>query len=125
MNHQGLNRERLNHERVNNLTERHTTISDLPFTVADKDLPSINAYQGQWELTGEGDIPQNYWVVTIDGNGHPMTGHGSPRQFIDRADEMGWDVAYVAPYGRRVIGKDDGIELHEWLQDHRKKHISH
>ncbi|QSO50644.1 hypothetical protein JZ785_17255 [Alicyclobacillus curvatus] len=125
MNRESLNPDGVNSERANNVTERHITISDLPFAVDDKDLPSINAYQGQWGLTGEGEVPENYWVVTIDGNGHPMTGHGSPRQFIDRAYEMGWDVAYVAPYGRRVIGKDDGIELHEWLQDHRKKHISH
>ncbi len=108
-----------------NRTEHHTTMSDLDFSVQSKDIPILNTYQRQWSLTGEGSVPENYWVVTIDGNGHPLTGHGTPQQFFDRANEMGWDCAYVAPYGRRVIGKDDGIELHEWIQDHRKKHISH
>lgn len=109
----------------NNRTEHHTTMSELGFTIEDRDIPSLNAYQGEWTLTGEGEIPENYWVVTIDGNGHPIKGSGSPQQLLDRAHEMGWDPAYAAPYGCHVIGKDDGIELHEWLQDHRKKHISH
>lgn len=109
---------------MGNRTDHHTTISELGFTVQMKDLPAINAYSGEWSLTGEGPLPENFWIVTIDGNGKPITGHGSPEQLITRAQEMGWDVAYVAPYGRHVVGETDGRQLHEWLQDQRKKHIT-
>lgn len=88
------------------------------------DIPLINAYVGEWALTGDGPTPENLWVVTIDGNGHPMPGDASPSQILDEAKEMGWDAAYVAPYGRHIIGKLDGVQLHEWIQDHRKKKIS-
>lgn len=109
-------------EKTLNRTERHTTISELGFTVLDKDLPIINAYQGVWSLTsGEGELPQNYWVVGIDGRGYPYTGHSSPQQLLDLANQDGLNGAYAAPYGHYVEGQDDGIQLHEWIREHRKK----
>lgn len=107
-----------------NRTEHHTTVSDLPFDVQIADMPAVNAYVGEWELTGDGPAAENFWLVTIDGNGHSVAGHLSPEQMLDEAIDKGWDPAYVAPYGRHVIGKLDGVQLHEWMQDQRKKHIS-
>ncbi|MCL6454362.1 MAG: hypothetical protein K6T78_12185 [Alicyclobacillus sp.] len=105
-------------------TEAHTRVSDLPFAVDITDLPIVNAYVGEWSLTGEGPAPENWWIVTTDGEGHPMTGHDAPQQLLDRAKERGWNPAYAAPYGRHVVGKLDGVALHDWIRDHRKKHIS-
>lgn len=103
-------------------TEHHTTVSELGFSVSNEDLAIVNEYPGRWGITGSAPLPDNYWVVTMDGEGHPVTGHRSPQQILDWAErERGWQCAYVAPYGRFVQGEDDGIELHDWLKEGRHK----
>lgn len=102
--------------------EHHTTLSELGFTIQMADLPYLNEYQGDWIVDGPDELPNNYWLVTFDGIGHPVSGHLSPQQILDWGVERGWQVAYVAPYGRYVEGKDDGVHLHDWLRDRRNKH---
>ncbi|SFV03076.1 hypothetical protein [Alicyclobacillus macrosporangiidus] len=106
---------------MSNTREHHTTVSELGFTVMTEDLPILNVYRGDWVLTGEGDPPPNYWVVTLDGKGIPYTGHASPQELLALAKREGLPYAYAAPYGRYVEGRDDKIQLHEWIRDHRKK----
>ncbi len=101
--------------------EYHNTISGLGFTVFPEDLQYVNEYAGDWELTGPKDnIPENYWLVTSDGEGHNVRGHMSPQQILDWGREQGWLCAYVAPYGRHVVGAEDDIQLHDWLRDRRR-----
>ncbi|CAM3966576.1 hypothetical protein [Alicyclobacillus pomorum] len=102
-----------------NRTEHHTKVSELGFTVSDEDFPAVVQYAGEWTLTGEGPVPNNYWAVTIDGEGIPFSGHPSPRQILDEANGEGLNCAYVAPYGRYVEGKLDGVQLHDWIREHR------
>ena len=103
-------------------TEQHqTTLSELGFTIWPEDLQYLNEYVGRWAFTGEGDVPENYWLVTFDGEGHPVTGHPSPQEILDWGHRQGWQCAYAAPYGRFVVGQEDGIELHDWLRERRNK----
>ncbi|QQE80137.1 hypothetical protein [Alicyclobacillus sp. SO9] len=101
--------------------EHHDTISDLGFTIPAEDLKYVNEYTGHWELSGSGSVPENYWLVTKDGQGHPVNGHLSPQQILDWGKDQGWECAYVAPYGRHVVGAEDEIQLHEWLQSRKRK----
>lgn len=101
--------------------EHHTTLSDLGFHFRAEDLPIINSYTGDWSVVPEGHPANNYWAVDITGKGHPIPGHGSPQQVLEEAVERGWPIAYVAPYGHYVEGKDDGIQLHDWILEGRQK----
>ncbi|MDQ0189205.1 hypothetical protein JI721_11710 [Alicyclobacillus cycloheptanicus] len=103
--------------------QRHqTTLSELGFTVDVDDLPYLNEYPGEWRITGEGEMPRNFWLVTTDGVGHPVHGDLSPQQILDWGREQGWQCAYVAPYGRHVVGARDEIQLHDWLHDRKERH---
>ena len=101
--------------------EHHSTWSELGFTVREGDREYINEYAGDWVFTGETPVPDNFWLVTMDGEGHPVNGHMSPQQILDWGQERGWHCAYVAPYGRHVIGEKDEIQLHDWLRDRQDK----
>ncbi|GEO26390.1 hypothetical protein AAC03nite_21750 [Alicyclobacillus acidoterrestris] len=103
--------------------EHHEKLSSLGFYFEAEDLPIINDYQGDWMVTGD-HKPDNYWVVTTDGKGHPITGHPSPQEALDWARNNGWLPAYVAPYGTYVEGALDGVQLHDWIANgrHERKH---
>ncbi|MCY0887785.1 MAG: hypothetical protein OWQ59_04935 [Alicyclobacillaceae bacterium] len=101
--------------------EHHTTLSELGFHFRDEDLSIINAYVGEWSVTNPEHPANNYWVVDTDGKGHPVSGHGSPAQVLDEGQRRGWQVAYVAPYGHYVEGKEDAIPLHQWILEGRRK----
>lgn len=105
-----------------NSEEHHDTISGLGFTIPSEDLPYLNEYPGQWEITGAGPKPENFWLITKDGKGHPVEGHMSPQQILDWGHRQGWEVAYVAPYGRHVIGAEDEVQLHEWISSRKRAH---
>lgn len=102
--------------------EHHTTISGLGFTVKSDYLPFINEYPGDWTYTGPEPAPDNYWLVTFDGKGHPIPGRLSPQQMLDWGEARGWYCAYVAPYGRHIIGAEDEVQLHDWLLQRKQKH---
>lgn len=102
--------------------EHHDTLSGLGFTIPEEDLSYLNEYPGQWEVTGEGPEPGNFWLVTKDGRGHPVSGHLSPQQILDWGREQGWEVSYVAPYGRYVIGAEDEVRLNEWITSRKRSH---
>lgn len=104
-------------------TEQHqTTLSELGFTVRPEDLPYLNEYAGKWSVSGADPLPNNQWLVTMDGVGHPVTGHLSPQQILDWGADQGWQCAYVAPYGRHIVGANDDIQLHDWLAQRREQH---
>lgn len=104
--------------------EHHETLSSLGFYFKPDDLPIINAYAGHWQVTETQHQPENYWIVTTDGKGHPVKGHLSPQEMLDWAENQGWVPAYVAPYGRYVEGELDAVELHDWIARgrHDRKH---
>ena len=102
--------------------QQNTTLSELGFTINREDLPFLNEYSGQWTFSGPEAVPENHWLVTFDGQGHPVNGHLSPQQILDWGKEQGWECAYVAPYGRHVIGEKDEVQLHDWLRERRNKH---
>jgi hypothetical protein len=107
---------------VGNRTKDYGTVSGLGFTVSNEDLKFVNEYQGKWVVTETGaSMPNNYWVVTTDGKGHPVRGHGSPIQMLMDAKADGLDIAYAAPYGRYVEGEDDGVQLSDWIRERRNK----
>lgn len=104
-----------------NRTEHTGTVSGMGFTVSNSDLAIVNDYADRWVLTGSiHNIPNNFWAVTTDGQGHPISGHGSALQILDRAIEAGMDVAYVAPHGRYVVGEKDDVKLSDWIREKRK-----
>ncbi|OFW78512.1 MAG: hypothetical protein A2201_10130 [Alicyclobacillus sp. RIFOXYA1_FULL_53_8] len=102
--------------------EHHSKLSELGFTIQMEDLPYLNEYQGDWAISGPEQLPNNYWLVTFDGKGHPVQGSMSPQQILDWGKRQGWECAYVAPYGRYVEGQYDGVRLDDWLRDRRRKH---
>ncbi|WDL98329.1 hypothetical protein [Alicyclobacillus sp. ALC3] len=105
-----------------NRHEDHTTVSGLGFTVSAQDLKYVNEYPGQWELTGQPEkIPENYWLITHDGQGHNVRGHLSPQQILDWGRDQGWQCAYVAPYGHHVMGAEDEVQLHDWLRERQRR----
>ncbi|MCL6445173.1 MAG: hypothetical protein K6T83_17250 [Alicyclobacillus sp.] len=104
-----------------NRSERHEAISDLGFTVKPEDWQAVIDYPGRWVLTGPETLPSNFWAVTMDGRGHPVTGRKSPQEVLDWAINQGWECAYVAPYGRHVVGELDDIQLHDWLRDYPRR----
>lgn len=103
-----------------NREEHHDTVSSLGFYFKQEDLPIINAYSGSWTLTNPEHVADNYWVVTTDGQGHNVTGHLSPDQILEWAEDKGWLPAYVAPYGQHVEGKLDAVLLHDWIKRGRE-----
>jgi hypothetical protein len=103
--------------------EHHDTLSSLDFTIPQEDLQYLNEYQGHWEITGQGPKPENFWLVTKDGRGHPVKGHLSPQQILDWGRNQGWEVSYVAPYGRHVLGAQDEVPLHEWITSRKRAHL--
>lgn len=110
-----------------NRSEHHQTLSELGFYFKDRDLSIVNDYAGEWIVNEtEGSMPNNFWAVSTNGKGHPVAGQMSPSQMLDYAEERGWQVAYVAPFGHYVEGKLDGIHLHDWILEGRhkaKKHV--
>lgn len=110
---------------MGNREDHHETLSGLGFYFQPDDLPIINAYHGKWVVTDTEHQPNNYWVVTTDGKGHSVTGHRSPQQILDWADEQGWLPAYVAPYGKYVEGEMDAIQLHDWISQGRRDAKQH
>jgi len=107
--------------RVGNRTDHHETLSDLGFFFDNSDLPIINNYPGAWAVTNPAHIADNYWVITTDGRGHNVLGNKSPQQILDWGKFQGWDCAYVAPYGQHIEGQMDGIHLHDWIVEGRRK----
>jgi hypothetical protein len=105
-----------------NRTEHHTGMSELGFTISAEDLKAVNQYAGNWVMTGEGKLPNNYWVVSANGQGHPVAGQMSPEEMLQIAKDKGWDPVYVAPYGRHVEGELDRVKLHDWIRQHRNVH---
>ena len=104
--------------------EHHTRLSDLGFHFDTEDLPIVNDYAGDWRVTNPEFPSNNLWVVTTDGCGHNVSGTHSPQQVLDIAKDIGWQVAYVAPYGHYVEGELDGVKLHDWILEgrHKRKH---
>lgn len=105
--------------------EHHTTLSELGFVFKEEDLPIINEYTGKWIVTNSGHEAENYWAITADGVGHPVSGHLSPYEVLLWAEDQGWQVAYAAPYGKYVEGEYDKIHLHDWIIEGRKKRKAH
>jgi len=110
---------------MGNRTNHEDSISELGFTVIPTDLPIVTDYQGQWSITGPEALPNNFWVVDMEGEGHQWPGHWSPQELLNHAKDEGVNLAYVAPYGRHVEGKEDAVPLHDWIHQGRYKNKHH